>query len=80
MVAKVTFYTRSGCHLCEDMLHHLLELQENSPFEIESIDIDQDEGLKIKYGTLIPVLAVGEKVLCNYYLDLVALGNYLDSV
>ncbi len=79
MPAPVTFYFKPGCHLCDDMWQHLLEIQEESYFDIASVDIDQDKDLKAKYGTLIPVLAAGDKVLCNYYLDPIALDQYLKS-
>ena len=74
----LTFYYRDGCHLCEDMWHQLREIQEQRPFDVQSENVDSDPDLKSRYGLLIPVLAVGEQVICNYYLDPVALNKYLD--
>jgi thiol-disulfide isomerase/thioredoxin len=68
-----------GCHLCEDMWRHLSEIQEERPFDIEVLDVDTDDTLKARYGTLVPVLAAEDRVLCNYYLDPIALGLYLDQ-
>jgi len=42
MSAKITFYFRPGCHLCDDMWQHLMEIREESPFDIEAVDIDQN--------------------------------------
>ncbi|OOZ37372.1 glutaredoxin family protein [Solemya velesiana gill symbiont] len=72
-----TLYTRNGCHLCEDMRWQLVEMQKERGFEFNEIDIDADPELEKRYGTLIPVLALGEKVLCNYYLDPVAVNETL---
>ncbi|MCW8890665.1 MAG: glutaredoxin family protein [Sedimenticola sp.] len=78
MSQTLTFYYRDGCHLCEDMWHHLREIQEQRSFEVEFMNIDSDPGLQSRFGTLIPVLAAGERVICNYYLDPIALEQYLD--
>ncbi|HWW03808.1 glutaredoxin family protein [Collimonas sp.] len=66
-------YSRSYCHLCEDMLQALLVLQapdENAAgyvvdsaadrFTVELIDVDADPELVAKYDELVPVL-VGNK-------------------
>ena len=74
------FYYRNGCHLCEDMWQQLQELRRERRFEIESLDIALDNQLLERYGTLIPVLASGEQVICHYYLDPIALNRYLDTL
>lgn len=79
MSANLVFYYRNGCHLCEDMWQHLRELQQDRPFDVKPVDIDLDSRLQKQYGTLIPVLAAEEQVICHYYLDPVALMHYLDG-
>jgi hypothetical protein len=76
----LVFYYRDGCHLCEDMWHQLREIQELRPFEVELSDVDGDPRLIERYGSLIPVLAAGEDIICNYYLDPVALEKHLDHL
>ncbi len=80
MINALTFYYRDGCHLCEDMWHQLREIQEQRSFGIQFENIDMDPELKERYGLLIPVLAAGEKVICNYYLDPIALEKHLDQI
>ncbi|WP_428623961.1 glutaredoxin family protein [Sedimenticola sp.] len=80
MTQPLSFYYREGCHLCEDMWQHLQSIRETRPFEIDLVDVDRDPALKERYGLLIPVLAVGEKVICNYYLDPIGLERFLDSL
>ncbi|MDM5315222.1 glutaredoxin family protein [Fictibacillus sp. b24] len=58
---EVLFYTKVHCPLC-DQAHKLLqELQQESPFSIEVIDIYQDDVLLEKYGLMIPVIEVDGK-------------------
>lgn len=72
-------YGREGCHLCEDMIASLRNLQKKIQFEFEVINIDNDENLIQLYGERVPVLfAVEEqKELCHYFLDSEAFNAYL---
>jgi thiol-disulfide isomerase/thioredoxin len=67
-----TLYSRSYCHLCEDMLNALNALQTaENPFTVEVIDVDADPALVAQYDELVPVLyaALNEPELCHYFLD-----------
>ncbi|MGV3655334.1 MAG: glutaredoxin family protein [Noviherbaspirillum sp.] len=69
-----TLYSRSYCHLCEDMLQALHVFADRYTFTVEMIDVDQDEGLVAQYDELVPVLfgrhPGNEPVrLCHYFLD-----------
>lgn len=68
---KLAVYGREGCHLCEEMIASLRDLQKKFRFEFEVINIDGDENLVQLYGERVPVLfAVKEKKeLCHYFLD-----------
>jgi thiol-disulfide isomerase/thioredoxin len=73
-VIHFTLYTRSYCHLCDDMLEALQALSSEYPFTVELIDVDADETLVAQFDELVPVL-FGKKgnsdsvQLCNYFLD-----------
>lgn len=73
----LTLYARSYCHLCEDMLARLRELDSGQPFTVEVIDVDSDPGLEARFGLLVPVLMHGEHELCHYFLDKAAVTAYL---
>ena len=45
-------YTRAGCHLCEQVIRML----DGAGIHWRPLDIDEDAGLKEKYGLRIPVL------------------------
>jgi len=67
-----TLYSRSYCHLCEDMLNALNALQTaETPFTVEVIDVDADPALVEKYDELVPVLYadLSQPELCHYFLD-----------
>jgi thioredoxin reductase (NADPH) len=76
-VVGLTLYSRTGCHLCEDMEVALTELQKELAFRLERIDVDSDPGLADAYGTLVPVLKDGDTEICHYFLDPQALREHL---
>ena len=79
---RLTFYYRENCHLCDDMWRHLRELQTGRDFDFElvRVDVDSDNVLQQRFGTLVPVLLGDDRVICNYYLDPEALERYLTGV
>lgn len=59
----VTFYTKPGCHLCEDVAEELEVLSEQWPLEITTIDIASDFEIHHKYWDKIPVVVMGGHTL-----------------
>ena len=70
---RFTLYSRSYCHLCEDMLVALRTLV-GEAVQVDVIDVDHDPGLVERYDELVPVL-VGHREgeppaqLCHYFLN-----------
>ncbi len=78
-----TLYSRSYCHLCEDMLAALNALQDaGTRFQVEVIDVDHDPALVERFDELVPVLFgdPAQDELCHYFLDAAAVRLYLASV
>jgi len=80
-----TLYSRSYCHLCQDMLDALLLLQRpEQPFAVEVIDIDTspDPSLLLRFDELVPVLFgdLAQPELCHYFLDQAVVQRYLENV
>lgn len=73
MAHCLTVYSRVGCHLCDDMLFVLRALQQEMQFDVEVVDIDRFADLQARYNTRVPVLALGEQEICEYFLDKPAL-------
>ncbi len=74
-MAGLTLYHRRGCHLCEQMLAAIYGTY-GDEVEIELVDVDTDPALKERYGLRIPVLAAGERVVCEARMDEAALDAY----
>ena len=75
-------YSRSYCHLCDDMLQALQALPQAVGVGIEVIDVDADDTLLHAYDELVPVLiGVGTdgvgSALCHYFLDVQAVAAFL---
>jgi len=67
-----TLYSRSYCHLCQDMLDALMRLQTpHRPFTVDVIDVDADPALVARFDELVPVLFadLNQPELCHYFLD-----------
>ena len=79
VASSLILYSRSGCHLCEDMEVALGELQKELGFQLQRIDIDSEPALVQAYGTLVPVLKAGDTEICHYFLDPQALRDHLAS-
>ncbi len=75
----LTLYSRSGCHLCEDMQAQLAALSAEHGFVLQCIDIDADAALVQRYGSRVPVLMRGETLICEYFLELPALMKALEQ-
>jgi uncharacterized membrane protein len=59
----VTLYSRSDCHLCEEVIQSLNLLQGEFPTELTVVDIASSAELTEKYGLEIPVVEIGVYVL-----------------
>ena len=67
-----TLYSRSYCHLCQDMLDALMRLQTpEQPITVDVIDVDADDALVARFDELVPVLYadLSQPELCHYFLD-----------
>ena len=80
---KFTLYSRSYCHLCDDMLDALNAMQDDTTrFDVNVIDVDADEALVARFDELVPVLYgdLGKPELCHYFLDRDAVVDYITSL
>lgn len=79
---RFIIYSRSYCHLCEDLRLALLVAMEAQAIQVEMIDVDADPQLVERYDELVPVL-MGEaaegtwREICHYVLDEAALHRHL---
>lgn len=74
---KVEFFTRSGCHLCDEARTVLLKERERTPFELDEIDIETDPSLVREYGLRIPVVVIDGEEAFEYTVDTAELAARL---
>jgi thiol-disulfide isomerase/thioredoxin len=80
VVPHFTLYSRSYCHLCDDMLVALEALQSATVrFTVSVIDVDADEALVARFDELVPVLfgRLDQPELCHYFFDEAAARRFL---
>lgn len=61
-MAELTLYMRPACHLCEEALEILRQLEQ----PCAQVDIDSDPQLQADYGVLIPVLKMSNGRSLNW--------------
>jgi len=81
MSTRFILYSRSYCHLCEDMLAALQAFmaRQGLAYTVDVVDVDADPDLVARYDELVPVLvaAPAGTELCHYFLDEEALRRHL---
>ncbi len=55
---KVTFYTKAGCHLCEEAREMLDDIAAQTEFELTEIDIRSNPEIFEEYRYRIPVIVI----------------------
>lgn len=72
-------FSRSYCHLCEDMRTALEKLHGEYVFSLEVFDVDADPLLESRYDELVPVVEADGRELCRYRIDEAVVRAYLAS-
>jgi len=57
---KVVFYTKAGCHLCEEARDMLDDIAAQTAYELTEIDIRSDQEIFDRYRYRIPVIIIDE--------------------
>ena len=79
-MSVLTLYSKPDCHLCVQARDALMELAPALGFELREVDITTDEALHRAYFERIPVVALGEEELFEYFVDEALLRNRLGSI
>ena len=80
MAVELTLYSRSYCHLCDEMIAGLHTLQARFSFSLAVVDVDSDDALEARYGEDVPVLLHGATELCRHRLDAARVTEYLAKI
>jgi hypothetical protein len=81
MSIRFTLYSRSYCHLCDDMLVALQAFmaRQGRAYTVDVVDVDADPALVARFDALVPVLYgdLAGPELCHYFFDEAALRRHL---
>jgi glutaredoxin len=67
---EVTFYTRPGCHLCDEAKSAIAPLLREFCATLREINIDADPDLKERYGWDVPVIFIGRRKAAKHRVNL----------
>jgi glutaredoxin len=70
---RVVFYTRQGCHLCDDAL----ALVERFGIRPQCVDVDADPALRARFNECVPVIEIDGKIRFRGRVDEVLLRRLL---
>jgi glutaredoxin len=69
----LTLYSRPGCHLCDEARIALERVRARAPFALREVNIETDDSLLRRYLERIPVVALGDEELFDFFVDEAAL-------
>ncbi len=76
----LTLISRRDCLLCDEMLAALNEFAAGTPLPpLRRLDVDSDPELTRRYGLQVPVLLLGETLVCRFRFDPAALSRHLGA-
>jgi glutaredoxin len=68
-MSVITVYGRPGCHLCDDAVAVLERIRREQPFELRTVNIEDDDDLMRAYLERIPVVALDGAEVYDYEID-----------
>ncbi len=60
---QVTFYTKTGCHLCEEARDMLDDIAAQTSYELTEIDIRTNPDIFEQYRYRIPVIIINNDII-----------------
>ena len=66
---EVTFYTKAGCHLCEEAREMLEDIAALTTYELTEIDIRSNPTIFEKYRYRIPVIVINNETLIEGQIE-----------
>jgi len=66
---RVTFYTKAGCHLCDEAREMLDEIAAHKEYELTEIDIRSNPDTFETYRYRIPVILLDETLVAEGRID-----------
>jgi len=74
----VTFYTKAGCHLCDEARDKLEDIAAQTEYELTEIDIRSDPEIFEQYRFRIPVIIINDSTLLEGRIEYGDLAQAFD--
>jgi glutaredoxin len=75
---QVTFYTKAGCHLCDEARDMLDEIAEEIPYALTEIDIRSNPAIFEEYRYRIPVIIINNETVVEGRIEFSDLASAFD--
>lgn len=76
---RVAFYTRQGCHLCDDARPVVARACREAGVGWREVDVDADPAVQEQFGDMVPVVEVDGRIVGYLRLDPQRLRSALRS-
>ncbi|GAC1632364.1 MAG: hypothetical protein NVS4B7_19990 [Ktedonobacteraceae bacterium] len=74
---QVTFYTKAGCHLCDEARDMLDDIAGEATYELSEIDIRSNAAIFEQYRYRIPVIVINNVILLEGRIEFRELAEAL---
>ena len=78
--ARAVLYSKSGCHLCEEMKEEMNRAGCSDLYELEEINIEDDSDLFARYRYEIPVVSINGVEAFRHHLRADEFRNYVTAL
>lgn len=75
---QVRFYTKAGCHLCDEARDKLEDIAAQTDYELTEIDIRSDPAVFEQYRFRIPVIIINDSTLLEGRIEYDDLARAFD--
>ena len=79
MTPKLILYSRKDCCLCDEMKAVIRRVSENTPIDLDEVDVDADAALRAQYNDEVPVLFIDGRKAFKYRVTVVELTRKLNQ-
>lgn len=77
---ELTFYTRAGCHLCEEAKAQLLPLAQEFGVAFREVNVDTDSSLRARFNDQVPVFFLDGRKVGKHRVDVREFRRMLERV
>lgn len=74
------FYYRDGCHLCEELAAVLYRGWPAQAALMDWRNVDQRPDWRERHGAAVPVLMLGDEVICQLRPDVARISRYFGAM